>query len=254
VENASVQELRVVHSSYGRLRVHVPDGGGRVTDHLRGCPGVTSATANDLTGNLLILFDPPRTSAQALLAELRALCGNAPAGPPLPPPPAVLDAVVPLDLTPLHDASAIDLVHDLETGLPVPYVTGVRRSIYKALGWSSVGMAVVGAITPGIPTVPFVVLASYFFVRSSPEARDWLLHSPWFGPLLRDWEEHRAVKRSVKYSAVGLMVAALAILLLLELPPAVIGTVLVLELIGLVLVMRLPVIEPTPLLPAPAPV
>ena len=80
---------------------------------------------------------------------------------------------------------------------PAGYVTGLRRKVYQVLGWASVGMAVVGFALPGIPGAPFVVLAGYFFIRSSPRSHAWLLQSRWFGPILRDWEQHRAVRPTI---------------------------------------------------------
>src|SRR5205807_865967 len=124
---------------------------------------------------------------------------------------------------------------------PVVHATGLRHGVYKALGWSSVGLAAVGAVLPGLPTVPFLVLASYFFIRSSPTAREWLLRSRWFGPMLREWEEHHAVQRSVKYGAVGLMGGGLVVTWLAGLPAAAVATILALEAVGLVVVLRLPV-------------
>jgi uncharacterized membrane protein YbaN (DUF454 family) len=112
-------------------------------------------------------------------------------------------------------------------------------------------MAVVGAILPGIPTVPFVVLASYFFVRSSPRAHAWLLRSRWFGPHLRDWEERRGVRRSAKYTALGLMGAGLVVTWLAGLPAAITASIVTLEIVGAVIILRLPEVEPTPT-PAPA--
>jgi uncharacterized membrane protein YbaN (DUF454 family) len=218
-----VPTLRVVHSGFGRLRVHRPDPDGRAAARLARLPGVRSAESNKRTGNILILFDPRLTSAEVLLAELE---------PPAAPPPAVAPAPVLVQRP------------DLPAAAPALYVTGVRARVYKALGWSSVGMAVVGAILPGIPTVPFVALAGYFFIRSSPPARQWLEESRWFGPILRDWEVHRAVSRSVKRSAVGLMALGLAFSWLIGLPPAILAAIVVLEIIGLVVVMRLP--EPPP--------
>jgi uncharacterized membrane protein YbaN (DUF454 family) len=227
----------VVHSGLSYLRVHLPDPGGHVTARLRRLPGVTSAEANDWTGNILIRFNPRQTNAKALLAELESPV-DAPAI--LPPTKA---SAVPLLPTVRQDAGP-------HPGRPAVYVTGRRARLYKALGWSSVGMAVVGAIMPGIPTAPFVILASYFFIRSSPAAHAWLWRSRWFGPILRDWEERRGVKRSVKYTAVGLMAAGVAVTLLLGLPAPVVATILALELVGLVIVLRLPEVEPAT--PSPA--
>jgi uncharacterized membrane protein YbaN (DUF454 family) len=183
---------------------------------------VTSAVASELTGNILIQFHPRQTSEQKLLAELRSLS--------LPAPPYVPARVEPPPLDPGPAA-------------PPGYVTGTRRRVYRALGWSSVGLAVVGAATPGIPTVPFVILAGYFFIRSSPQAHDWLLRSEWFGPMLHDWEERHVVKRSVKYTAVGLMAAGLAAAWLLGVPTGILAAIAALETIGLVVIIRLPVAE-----------
>jgi uncharacterized membrane protein YbaN (DUF454 family) len=118
------------------------------------------------------------------------------------------------------------------------------RNLYQALGWSSVGMAIVGAITPGIPTTPFALLAGYFFIRSSPAAHDWLLRSRWLGPIVQDWEQHRGVRPGVKAAAVGLIACSMALTWMLGLPAAVTTTILTFEVIGLVIVVRLPVVEP----------
>jgi uncharacterized membrane protein YbaN (DUF454 family) len=246
MNSTSTEEIRVVHSSFGRLRVHLPDPEGHITSRLCWQPGVYSAQSNKWTGNILILFNPRITNERNLLAHLEAECmdGSLVAVPPAPPPSALAALSTPAD-----DEAAARLDDITYPAEPVGYVTGFRRRLYEALGWASVGMAVVGAITPGIPTVPFVVLAGYFFIRSSPKAHAWLLQSRWFGPLLRDWEQQRAVKRSVKYTAVGLIVAAMAIILVLGLPPILVSLILALELIGLIIVLRLPVVEPTPTAP-----
>lgn len=85
-------------------------------------------------------------------------------------------------------------------------VTGVRRVLYVAAGLLCVGLAYLGAILPGLPTTPWVLLASYCFSKSSPRLERWLKRSPIFGKLLRDWEEHRGIRRPVKIFAVCLIV------------------------------------------------
>jgi uncharacterized membrane protein YbaN (DUF454 family) len=129
-------------------------------------------------------------------------------------------------------------------------VTGTGRVVYKALGWSSVGMAVVGAITPGIPTVPFVILGGYFFVRSSPEAHEWLRQSRWFGPMLRDWEAHRGVRRPVRNAALGLIGGGMGLTALMPLPAPLKVTIVACQVAGLALVLCLRVVERV--LPPPA--
>lgn len=91
------------------------------------------------------------------------------------------------------------------TILPVP-LTGVWRLLYVAAGLLCLGLAYIGWVAPGIPATPFVLLASYLFARSSPRLHRWLLRSPIFGKLLRDWHEHHGIRRPVKVFAVCLVV------------------------------------------------
>jgi uncharacterized membrane protein YbaN (DUF454 family) len=243
---APAREPSVVHSSYGRLRVHLPHWPGtrgeEIVAALRHLPGVTDAEASPLTGNVLLRFEPAQTSAPALLEALPALRLRPQ------PQPAERDQQLSEEEGPLRAAVNDDL-EPRRDGTAV-YMTGARRVLYKALGWTSVGMAVVGAIVPGIPTAPFVVLAGYFFVRSSPEAHQWLRRSRWFGTFLRDWEAYRGVRRSVRNAAAGLIGVGMAVTPLLGLPVPLVATILPLQLVGLAIVLRLRVIDPS--LPAPA--
>src|SRR5947207_1871164 len=84
-------------------------------------------------------------------------------------------------------------------------VPGLRRLLYVAAGSFFVFLAVLGALLPVLPTTPFLLLASYFFLHSSPRLNAWLLRSRLFGPLLRDWQEHRAVRPRVKVTALSII-------------------------------------------------
>ena len=74
-----------------------------------------------------------------------------------------------------------------------------------ALGFLFVGIAILGIILPVLPTTPWVLLAAYFFARSSKRLSHWLRRSPYFGHLIRDWEQHRGIRRPVKAFAVTLV-------------------------------------------------
>src|SRR5262249_48391693 len=49
---------------------------------------------------------------------------------------------------------------------PVEVATGPKRILYLALAGGSFGMALVGLVLPGIPTVPFLLATSYYLARS----------------------------------------------------------------------------------------
>jgi hypothetical protein len=78
-----VPQPQLLHSIPGRIRVHLPHWGGLECEALqrriRLLPGVRGVVANPLTGNVLIRFDPLRTSAQGLLPLLSSVLANSPA-------------------------------------------------------------------------------------------------------------------------------------------------------------------------------
>ena len=92
-----------------------------------------------------------------------------------------------------------------------PVAVGLKRLLYLAAGVVCVGLAYLGAVLPGLPTTPWVLLAGYCFSRSSPRLERWLKRSPVFGRLLRDWEEHRGIRRPVKVLAVCLVVTVVTL-------------------------------------------
>jgi uncharacterized membrane protein YbaN (DUF454 family) len=202
---------------------------------------VTDARANGLTGNVLILFDPRQSSPDVLIPELLAIPFVSAAGTKSRAPEAIA-------ISPAKPACAVGLIPVAASGpshgvQPVAYVTGARRTLYRVLGWCSIGMAVVGAITPGIPTAPFVILAGYFFIRSSREAHEWVRQSRWFGPILRDWEDHRGVRRSVRNATLALIGGSMLLTAFLGLPLPLTITIWTLQVIGIAIVLRLHVVE-----------
>jgi uncharacterized membrane protein YbaN (DUF454 family) len=94
---------------------------------------------------------------------------------------------------------------------PPPTATGLKRVLYVCLGLIFVAFGYVGAILPGIPTTPFLLAASFFFVRSSARLHRWLRKTPYFGHLLRDWDEHRGIRRPVKIFAICMVVTVVSI-------------------------------------------
>lgn len=128
-----------------------------------------------------------------------------------------------------------------------PPVHGLRRGVYIVLGSAFVGLGALGAVLPVLPTTPFLLLASYFLIRSSPRLNDRLLRSPLFGPFIRDWQQHRGVRPMVKVTAVAtVLVAVTASILWGNLSGLGVTLLVVLAAVGLAVVYRLPMIREEP--------
>lgn len=79
------------------------------------------------------------------------------------------------------------------------------RALYRVLGYFAVALGAIGAFLPIMPTVPFLLLAVYFFARSSPELEKKILDHPHWGPQVKDWRDRRAISRRAKTLAIGAM-------------------------------------------------
>ncbi|KRB55167.1 hypothetical protein ASE04_05490 [Rhizobium sp. Root708] len=63
-------------------------------------------------------------------------------------------------------------------------------------------LGIIGAIVPLMPTTIFLILAAWFFARSSPRFEAYLLNHRWCGPPLRAWRENGAIPLKAKILAV----------------------------------------------------
>jgi len=67
------------------------------------------------------------------------------------------------------------------------------RYLLIALGFTAVGLAVVGIFVPILPTTPFLLLAAFLFGRSSPRFYAWLHSNRWFGAYLTNYRAGRGL-------------------------------------------------------------
>ena len=113
----------------------------------------------------------------------------------------------------------------------------MRRSIYKPLGITFLALGAVGLVLPVLPTTPFVLLAAWFFARSSEKWHQRLLESELFGPMIRNWEEKRCISRRTKLVGIGSMLLAgsASIVFALSNPWARLGTAILMTIGGITL-------------------
>ncbi len=75
------------------------------------------------------------------------------------------------------------------------------RPVYISLGYISLALGVIGVFLPIMPTAPFIILAAFFFSKSSIKLHRWLRQHRIFGAPLRDWENHQVIRTKHKIIA-----------------------------------------------------
>lgn len=80
----------------------------------------------------------------------------------------------------------------------------MKRIIYISVGLLCVGLGALGVVIPGLPTTPFLLLASWCFYHSSQRLQDWLLKS-WLGTYIRSYHRRGGMTFAQKASACGIM-------------------------------------------------
>lgn len=95
------------------------------------------------------------------------------------------------------------------------------RFLWAFLGLACVGLALVGVVLPLLPTVPFLLLAAFFFARSSERLHYWLLSHSTFGPLIDDWHSRGAIRPRAKRIATLSIILVVAVSIILGLNLAV---------------------------------
>jgi len=99
----------------------------------------------------------------------------------------------------------------------------MMRYVWALLGLICVALAIVGIILPLLPTVPFLLLAAFFFARSSEKLHYWLLSHRIFGALIADWQSRGVIRKRAKKIATVSIVSVFSFSLILGLRPTILG-------------------------------
>ena len=78
----------------------------------------------------------------------------------------------------------------------------LKKKLYIAFGFLAVALAIVGVFIPGLPTVPFLLVALFCFVRSSKKYHDMIINNKYFGPVLQDYYSGKGLTSSIKIKAI----------------------------------------------------
>ncbi|TNF35236.1 MAG: DUF454 domain-containing protein [Gammaproteobacteria bacterium] len=94
------------------------------------------------------------------------------------------------------------------------------RHTWFIFAWLFFGLGAVGTIVPGLPTVPFMLLALWSFSKSSQRFHDWLYSHKVFGPPLQQWHQHKVIPLRAKIFSITSMILSMGYMIFYtEMPP-----------------------------------
>ena len=73
--------------------------------------------------------------------------------------------------------------------------------ILTILGLLSLGLGILGAFLPVLPTTPLLLLSAALFLRGNRRLYDWLMNHPKLGPYINNFMKHKAIPLRIKVVA-----------------------------------------------------
>jgi uncharacterized membrane protein YbaN (DUF454 family) len=75
--------------------------------------------------------------------------------------------------------------------------------ILSILGCVALGLGVLGAFLPVLPTTPFLLLSAALFLRGNKRLYEWLLNHPKLGTYISNFMVHKAIPLRVKIVSIS---------------------------------------------------
>lgn len=99
--------------------------------------------------------------------------------------------------------------------IQVKTISPVVKSFYLISGFLLVTIGVIGIFLPVLPTTIFLILASACFIKSSPQANEWLRNHKILGMYIKNYQDKSGLtlkSKIINITLLWLMISASAIL------------------------------------------
>lgn len=94
---------------------------------------------------------------------------------------------------------------DTTSEIQLTKTSPVIRYLYLSLGFVLVGLGILGAFLPLLPTTIFLIFASVCFMKSSPKANAWLKNNRWLGSYLRNYQDKTGLTVASKITHIAIL-------------------------------------------------
>jgi uncharacterized membrane protein YbaN (DUF454 family) len=82
---------------------------------------------------------------------------------------------------------------------------GINKIVLMTLGALCVLLGFIGIFTPLLPTTPFILLAAFFFSKSSDRFHSWLLAHRLFGSMIENWRRNQSIPFKAKVFSISML-------------------------------------------------
>jgi len=135
-----------------------------------------------------------------------------------------MSAVPPTPLDTDRSTAPVEMVIE---AAPAELMTSrVGRGVYMTLGVVFLAIGIAGYIVPLLPGTVFLLLATYFFFKSSERMYNWLVNHRWFGSIIRAYRAGYGIPRRIKVYAVGLVFVSIGFSMLVAADGALVRAIL----------------------------
>ena len=83
------------------------------------------------------------------------------------------------------------------------------KKLIALFGLISLGLGILGAFLPLLPTTPFILLSAALFAKSSDRLHHYLLEHKIFGPMIRNYNENKSISLKTKVISLSTMWASI---------------------------------------------
>jgi uncharacterized membrane protein YbaN (DUF454 family) len=81
----------------------------------------------------------------------------------------------------------------------------ITKALLVTLGTLCVALGILGMFLPLLPTTVFLLLAAFFYARSSERFYHWLMTNRWFGAYIKNYREGRGIPLKEKIFTIALL-------------------------------------------------
>ena len=85
----------------------------------------------------------------------------------------------------------------------------LTRLFFMSMGFTFLGIGIVGIALPILPTTPFVLVAAFCFGKSSKRLERWISSNRYFGSYIENYRTKKGVPRDVKLKSITFLWAML---------------------------------------------